>query len=136
MGKHSIIVIKKGDKYLQYFDKDWDSFLFPNCKMENEDSISNIKEYLKNLLELEDIQINYVGKKEHSKFSEKHKKVKQYEHYFYLVKINNLPHYLEKNEFEINSNIFKWFSYKELLTNERIQKVNSDIVDFIGEFKI
>ena len=29
---HSIILIKKGDKYLNYFDERWGMYLFPNIK--------------------------------------------------------------------------------------------------------
>ena len=29
---HSIILIKRGDKYLNYFDERWGMYLFPNIK--------------------------------------------------------------------------------------------------------
>ena len=29
---HSIIIVKKEDKYLNYFDKRWGTYLFPNIK--------------------------------------------------------------------------------------------------------
>ena len=31
---------------------------------------------------------------------------------------------------------YKWFSYSELMNNERIKKVNSDIIQFIKEFNL
>lgn len=136
MNKHSIIVIKKENKYLQYYDKDWKSYLFPNCKIENKNDIHKIKEYLKQELDLGNEEIEYIGEKTHSKFSERDKIIKEYEHYFYLIELKEYSEYFKNNEFEINSNIFKWFSYNQLLANERIQKVNSDIVSFINEFKI
>ena len=136
MSKHSIIVIKKENKYLQYYDKDWKSYLFPNCKIENKNDMQKIKEYLKQELNLDNEEIKYIGEKTHSKFSERDKIIKEYEHYFYLIELKEYPEYFKNNEFEINSNTFKWFSYNELLSDERIQKVNSDIVSFINEFKI
>lgn len=36
-------------------------------------------------------------------------------------------------EFKINDNQFCWMSAEELRRNERIMKVNSDIVDFVDE---
>ena len=33
MSKHAIIVIKNNNKYLQYYDLRWDSYLFLNCKL-------------------------------------------------------------------------------------------------------
>ena len=34
MGKHAIIIIKnKENKYLQYYDERWQSYLFLNCKI-------------------------------------------------------------------------------------------------------
>lgn len=76
MGIHSIIVIKNAQgKYLQYFDKRWNCYLFPNCKLPN-------------------------------------------------------------NAFKLNEIEYKWFSYSELMSNERIKKVNSDIIRFVKEFNM
>lgn len=76
MGIHSIIVIKNAQgKYLQYFDKRWNCYLFPNCKLPN-------------------------------------------------------------NTFKLNEIEYKWFSYSELMSNERIKKVNSDIIRFVKEFNM
>ena len=110
MSKHSIIVIKKENKYLQYYDKDWKSYLFPNCKIENKNDMQKIKEYLKQELNLDNEEIKYIGEKTHSKFSERDKIIKEYEHYFYLIELKEYPEYFKNNEFEINSNTFKWFS--------------------------
>ena len=53
-----------------------------------------------------------------------------------IVIKNEKEQYLNQNEFEINGVKYKWFSYAELISNERIQKVNSDIVQFVREFGI
>ena len=58
---------------------------------------------------------------------------KEYVHYFYNV---NLDTELNNNDFEINGIKFKWFSYNDLLNDERIQKVNDDVVGFIKEFNL
>ena len=73
----------------------------------------------------------FVPCNEHKKFSESAKIEKEYTHYFYDVNIDTK---LNQNEFEINGVKYKWFSYAELISNERIQKVNSDIVKFVKDF--
>ena len=67
------------------------------------------------------------------KFSESDKIVKEYVHYFYNVKINSK---LPNNTFNLNYIDYKWFSYSELMNNERIKKVNSDIIQFVKEFNM
>ena len=136
MGKHSILVIKKENKYLQYYDNDWKSYLFLNCKIENKDSIETIKNYLKTQLNLNNFDIQYVGVKKHSKFSEKHQKMKEYEHYFYNIKLKEDFKYYDSDTFEVDGVIFKWFTHDELLNDERIKKVNSDIISFVKEFNL
>lgn len=69
--------------------------------------------------------INLIMNKVHSKFSERDKIVKEYHHYFYNA-------FLDEDNSNENIKI-KYFSYKELLEDKRIQEVNSDIVKFVGE---
>jgi hypothetical protein len=47
-----------------------------------------------------------------------------------------MPNIMEKNSFIINNKKYLWFSLNKLETNERIQKVNSDIVNYIKELKM
>ena len=134
MGIHSIIVIKnEKEQYLQYFDEKWNSYLFLNCKLPNGDDTNVVKNKVANDLNIkqEFIKVTLVGCKKHKKFSESAKIEKEYTHYFYDVNIDTK---LNQNEFEINGVKYKWFSYAELISNERIQKVNSDIVQFVREF--
>jgi len=136
MGKHAIIMIKnnKGE-YLQYFDERWTSFLFPNCKLINDNHEDLILECLKSKFNLNfnDIFIDYVMDKIHEKFSESDKIIKEYHHYFYQIQYSELPNQY-KNKAFVNNNIkFAWLSLNELESNERIQEVNSDIVSFIKE---
>lgn len=128
MSKHAIIVIKDENKYLQYYDERWNSYLFPNCKV-YEDEKSDVINYLKESFNLKEdnIECNYIGYKKHSKFSVSHNMEKEYEHYFYSVKFINT---------KIDYSKYKWFSYEELINDVRIMKVNSDIVNYIKEFQI
>ena len=43
--KHAIIIIKnEKNKYLQYYDNRWESYLFPNCKINDKTDYDKIKE--------------------------------------------------------------------------------------------
>lgn len=131
MGKHSIIIIKnKDNKYLQYYDNIWNSYLFLNCKLPNGNNTDLVKnEVSKDLgLEIDDINVKLLDSKTHKKFSESAKKEKEYTHYFYKVTLNKE---IKNDDFEINDVKYKWLSYEEMINDERISKVNSDIIEFV-----
>lgn len=134
---HSIIIIKnENGEYLQYFDARWDSYLFPNCKLTNENHKQLIEQYLIqnfNFLANEKYTIEYVMDKVHTKFSESAKVNKEYHHYFYSVELQSIPNIMKSKTFTSGDKTFKWFSLTELEEDKRIQQVNSDIVSFIKD---
>lgn len=139
IGKHAIIVIKnRKNEYLQYFDERWNSYLFLNCKMKNKDDIDSIFELLEKTLNIskENIKCSFKGEKTHKKFSESAKVEKEYTHYFYKIDLLTGLDIYDKKEFEMSDIKYKWFSFDELKNDERIQKVNSDIINYVKEFKI
>ena len=139
MHKHSIIIIKNEEnEYLQYFDKKWNSYLFLNSKMNNKNDVESIYNKLKQMLEIEkeDISISFIGEKTHKKFSESDKIEKEYQHFFYKVNILKNIEEFNKKEFECFDIKYKWFSFEEFQKDERIQKVNSDIIQFVKSFDI
>lgn len=139
MNKHSIIIIKnEKNEYLQYFDKKWNSYLFLNSKMENKDDYESIYNKLKQMLgnEKQDINISFIGEKIHKKFSESAKIEKEYQHYFYKITLLKNKEEFNQKEFECFDIKYKWFSFEEFDKDERIQKVNSDIIQFIKSFDV
>lgn len=139
MNKHSIIVIKnEKNEYLQYFDKKWDSYLFMNCKMKDKDDVDSIYNELKQSLGLnkEDANLSFVDERVHRKFSESAKIEKEYQHYFYKVELLKALDEFNKKEFENSNKKYKWFLFEELTKDERIQKVNSDIVEYVRQLHI
>ena len=130
MHKHSIIIIKNEEnEYLQYFD---------NSKMNNKNDVESIYNKLKQMLEIEkeDISISFIGEKTHKKFSESAKIEKEYQHYFYKVKLLKSKEKFNQKEFECFDIKYKWFSFEEFQKDERIQKVNSDIIQFVKSFDV
>lgn len=131
--KHAIIVIKnKEGKYLQYYEPNWQSYLFLNCKVTSKLDTSKVKETVNNILGVEPQEISYKFNKIHTKYSVKDRINKEYQHFFYEVTLKENS-VIQDDTFTINNTNFKWFSLKELESDERIQEVNSDIVNFIKE---
>lgn len=107
---HSIIIIKKGDKYLNYFDDRWGMYLFPNIK-------GNNIEIIKDKYGTDDVKLLFD--KVHDKYSVSHDEVRRYHHYFY----------------EVNTEVDgEYFSLDELLKNPKIKENNEDIIKYIDEF--
>ena len=107
---HSIIIIKKDNKFLNYYDERWEMYLFPNIKG------NNIEE-IKNKYNTENVRLLFD--KVHEKYSVSHNEMRTYHHYFYQV------------DTDING---EYFSLKELLENPRVKKYNEDIINYINEY--
>lgn len=107
---HSIILIKRGDKYLNYFDERWGMYLFQNIKGNDIEEIKN--KYNTN-------NVKYLFDKVHEKYSIPNKETRTYHHYFYEV------------DKDING---EYFSLNELLQKEKVKENNGDIIKFIEEF--
>lgn len=109
-----------------------------NCKMQNKDDkdkiIRKINESL--LINSKCIKCEFIGEKTHKKFSESAKIEKEYVHYFYRIDLSNEIEKFNEKEFEILNRKYKWFSFDELHKDERIKKVNSDILSYVKEFNI
>ena len=107
---HSIIIIKKGNTYLNYFDKNWGMYLFPNIKGNNIETIK--KTYNTN-------KVKFLFEKTHNKYSISNNKIKTYHHYFYEI------------DDEIKG---EYFTLNELLGKPKERKYNSDIINFIKSY--
>ena len=86
---HSIILIKRGDKYLNYFDERWGMYLFPNIKGNDIEEIKN--KYNTN-------NVKYLFDKVHEKYSIPNKETRTYHHYFYEVDKEIDGEYFSLNE--------------------------------------
>lgn len=107
---HSIIIVKKDNKYLNYFDERWGIYLFPNIKGNNIQEIKN---------KYQTDNVKFLFDKVHDKYSVSHKEVKTYHHYF----------------FEVEKNIEgEYFSLNELLNDSKIKENNEDIIKFIDNY--
>lgn len=134
--KHAIIIIKNDkNEYLQYYDKNWKSYLFLNCKLlgdfKEQDIAKEVTQRLK--LSNNNLKCKYLEDKIHKKYSVSAEKEKEYHHYFYSIEIENMPIFMNEKVFTLDSIKYSWYSLEELENDSRIQEVNSDIVGFIKE---
>ena len=130
---HSIILIKRGDKYLNYFDLKWGRyFLFGVVKKYWNPPHSSCSYTIFNIIDIikgndiEEIKnkyntnnVKYLFDKVHEKYSIPNKETRTYHHYFYEV------------DKEIDG---EYFSLNELLQKEKVKENNGDIIKFIEEF--
>ena len=107
---HSIIIIKKDDKFLNYFDERWGMYLFPNIKGNDIDKIKG---------KYNTDSVKYLFDKVHDKYSVSHGENRTYHHYFYEVETNIDGEY---------------FTIDELLEDPKVRENNSDIIGFIKEY--
>ena len=107
---HSIIIIRKDNKFLNYFDDRWGMYLFPNIK-------GNDIEEIKRKYNTDEVK--FLFDKIHDKYSVSHKENRTYHHYFY----------------EVNADIDgEYFTLDELLKDQKVKEYNSDIISFIKEY--
>ena len=131
--KHAIIIVRNiRGEYLQCYENSWNSYLFLNCKCENNKDIAKISDTVLEKLGIKPLEIDYLFTKIHSKYSVKHEKMREYEHYFYLVDIGT--EFIDKKEFMINNTKFKWFSMEKLENDPEIMQINGDIISFVKEW--
>ena len=107
---HSIIIIKKENKFLNYFDENWKMYLFPNLKGNNLDEIKD---------KYDTDNVRLLFDKVHDKYSVNHDEIRTYHHYFY----------------EIDKDIKgEYFTLEELVNKPKVKENNSDIIGFIREY--
>ena len=107
---HSIIIIKKDNRFLNYYDERWKTYLFPNIKG------NNIGE-IKNKYNTENVKLLFD--KIHKKYSIPHEEIRTYHHYFYEV------------DTEIDG---EYFLLDQLLEDSNVKKYNEDIITYIKEY--
>lgn len=108
---HSIILIKRDNKYLNYYDDRWGMYLFPNIKGND---IEKIKEkYRAN-------NVKFLFDKAHEKYSVSYNENRVYHHYFYEI-----------DGTDING---EYFSLDELLEDSKVRENNGDIIGFVEDY--
>lgn len=133
--QHTIIFIKdmKNNKFLVYYDKDWDCYLFPNTPG-IELKPKYIKDFIINMLNIYNEQINNIQHlgfliHEKEKFPEKIKK--WYYHDFVSVNIINFNENETGSCFGRKFKEYRWMSLDEMKSNGKIMERNKDVIDYL-----
>ncbi len=136
---HSIVAIKDTfneypNRFLLYYDTRWRCYLFPSFK-DNSDNESFIKEGISNKLKVkaDGIEMMFLTRKRQQKYSESHKENRTYLHSVYKATIKKFPALERKDSFEVDGVEYKWMSIPEMEKDDRIQKVNEDVVQLVKE---
>ena len=107
---HSIMIIKKGNKFFNYFDERWQTYFFPNIKGNDIEEIKKIYGTSK---------VKYIFDKVHDKYSVSHGIMRTYHHYFFEVDI------------EMDG---EYFTLDELLEIPEVRENNEDVINFLKEY--
>ena len=136
---HSIVILKDtfesySNRILVYDDKRWDCKLFLNYKG-NVNNENFIKDHLSSELkiELDNIELKYLGQKIHEKYSESAKENKVYCHKFYLANVKSFPELMKRSVFECDGKTYHWMTIDELEQDKEVQKKNSDVLSYVKE---
>lgn len=132
---HSLVVIKKRDKFLLYYDERWDCKLFLNYKTQERNNEASITERVAADLNLDrdSLQCTYVSSRVQEKYSVSHQENRVYNHRLYEISIENLPKDLKEPDFKIGNKHYYWMTMQEMEKDENIQKKNLEVLDFVKE---
>lgn len=124
------------NRFLLRHDNDWECDLFFSFRtQDNEDKdAENIKSRLSHLLKVSrnEITVKYINETLQTKFSQKDKVTKVYDHKLYMAEISNFPDSEKKETFVTDGVVYKWRTIEEMRTDPDIQKKNMDVVDFVS----
>lgn len=132
---HSLVVIKKRDKFLLYYDERWEYKFFLNYKTQRRNDEESITERVAADLNLDrdSLQCTYVSSRVQEKYSVSHQENRVYNHRLYEIFIENLPEALKEPDFKIGNKHYYWMTMQEMEKDENIQKKNLEVLDFVKE---
>lgn len=140
--KHYLLVIydKYTDKFLTYYDKDWDCYFIMNTKKKyNTGSLYGLFSMLLDtnldLYEERIKDVKYLKTYTFSKFCIPENKDKCYKHSYWQVLIEGFDEKETGTIFGRNGIEYKWLSLGEMISDNNIYKINSDVIKHLIEIK-
>ena len=128
--------IHEKGKYLLFYSKRWQCWLFPNyrCqdgKFDENAEIKQIKANIKRDLKITDrMNVKYIGEKESRKFSYSDKVTKKFQFHFFEINNGILPNNSE-SVFKLNGKKYCWKTMDQMYSNKSIIKKNQDVLDYV-----
>ena len=122
--------IKNNNRFLQIYDNRWKCWLFPYFRSTQNNNKENIDLSISNLLKIQ-LSTKYIAQAKHCKYSVSDGVYKIYNHKLYMIRLDELPEYMDKDEFEIGDKVFKWLSIGEMEEDFDIMSKNDDVIAFV-----
>lgn len=129
----SLVAIRSENKFLQRYNESWSSWLFPFFRTDKEDNKSHIDAQISKMFG-EKLYTTFLKSAVHCKFSQKDLHYKVYNHMLYEYKPQCLPNHMNSEYFEIDGEKYKWMTIEEMIMDDRIAEVNSDIISFVKTY--
>lgn len=137
---HSIVILKDqynefSNRFLVYYDERWNGKLFLNYK-DNRNNEDFIIDHLSRELKIDKsmIELEYITKEIHQKYSVSAKVNKIYCHKFYLASVKNFPEYMKEDSFEKDGKKYFWTTMQELENDKAVMDMNADIVSYVKKY--
>lgn len=138
----SIILIRNSfdkfpNKYLLFYDVNWDCQLFLNYHMASEQNIEDEMAKIINLISTElhietnNLKIKYLLKKDIKKYSVSDKIRKLYNFYFFYVDIKKFRKEMKSDSFYIDGKKYYWRSIVQMEDDSNIMKKNKDVIKIV-----
>lgn len=134
---YTIVAIKDtfhahANRFLLYYDTQWDCRFFPSYKTAEENE-SSIRERLSHELKLdpESIVLEPITEVTQKKFAPHAKVERVYSHTLYLASIQDFPENLKQDEFEIDGKKYCWMSIPQMEQDHKIQERNMEVVGLV-----
>ena len=115
---------------MQIYDNRWKCWLFPYFRSTQNNNKENIDLSISNLLKIQ-LFTKYIAQAKHCKYSVSDGVYKIYNHKLYMIRLDELPEYMDKDEFEIGDKVFKWLSIGEMEEDFDIMSKNDDVIAFV-----
>lgn len=116
-------------KFLQIYDSDWKSWLFPYFRSTDNNKASmdaNVQELFG-----PNSSARYIAKEIHCKYSERDNVYKIYNHKLYKPLNAQIHDFMNCEEFEYKGTKYKWLSLEELESDANVLKKNSEVINFV-----
>lgn len=122
------------NKFLLYYDKDWDCEFFPNYPTADYDNEDNIRIRLANDLKInsEFIHLKFADRKAQTKYKPSAKEERIYEHTLYEATIDHMPADMMENSFTRDGKIYCWKTIEQMKSDQKIKEKNSEVVEFVN----
>lgn len=136
---HSLVPIKDtfneyGNRYLLYYDEQWECKLFLNYKTIEDDNENNLIENIASDLKLNSnvIECSTVAHRVQEKYSVSHKEMRTYNHRLCSVYIKNFPDFMKKDDFVVGKKHYYWMTISNMRKGQEIINKNLDVVEFVN----